>query len=51
MKEKLEQFHYLAAGADIEISYDDRSLYEMDAKGGALALINHFFAQEKLYED
>ena len=51
MKEKLEQFHYLAAGADIEISYDDRSLYEMDAKGGALALINHFFAQEQLYED
>jgi len=51
MQQKLKQFHYLASGRDIEIIYDDSSLYDMDAKGGALALINHFFSQDKLYED
>lgn len=48
---KLRQFRYLASGRDIEIVYDDRALFEMDAKGGAHALINHFFSREDLYED
>ena len=51
MQQNLRQFRYLASGRDIEIVYDCRALYDMDATGGALALINHFFSQEKLYED
>jgi len=51
VQKKLRQFRYLASGRDIEIVYDDRALFEMDAKGGAHALINHFFSREDLYED
>lgn len=51
MKEKFRQFHYLASSAPMEVCYDTRLLPELDAKGGAIALLDHFFAQPELYED
>lgn len=51
MREQFSQFHYLASGKPIEIRYDTRPLSELDTRGGALALLNHFFTQKELYED
>ena len=51
MRESFEQFHYLASGRAMELVYDDRSLPELDAKGGAVALLGHFFSREELYSD
>ena len=51
MRQQFEQFHYLASGRDIDVIYDRRPLPELDARGGALALLGRFFADEKLYED
>ena len=51
MKEKFLQFRYLASGSPIDVRYDTRVLPELDAKGGAIALRNHFFSRAELYED
>ena len=51
MKQSFEKFHYLASGNAIELAYDDRPLPELDARGGALALLAHFFSREELYAD
>lgn len=51
MRQQFDQFHYLASGRDIDVVYDRRPLPELDARGGALALLGRFFADEKLYED
>lgn len=51
MRQQFSQFHYLASGKPIEIRYDTRPLSELDTRGGALALLNHFFSQKELYED
>ena len=51
MHEQFQQFHYLASGAPIEVRYDTRALPELDAKGSAIALLNHFFSQPALYEE
>ncbi len=51
MKDKFHQFHYLASGSPMDVRYDTRMLPELDAKGGAIALRNHFFSRSELYED
>lgn len=51
MRKDFNQFHYLASGRAMEVIYDRRPLPDLDAKGGALALLSRFFAQEELYED
>ena len=51
MRQQLHQFHYLASGSPIDVHYDTRLLPELDAKGGAIALLDHFFSDPKLYED
>ena len=51
MRQQFSQFHYLASSKPIEVRYDPRALSELDARGGALALMNHFFSQPELYED
>ena len=51
MRRNFEQFHYLASSKPIEILYDTHSLPDLDARGGAVALLNNFFSQSKLYED
>ena len=51
MGEKFRQFHYLASGAPMEVRYDTRLLPELDARGGAIALLDHFFADPAIYED
>ena len=51
MKQQFDQFHYLASGMAMEVIYDKRPLPELDARGGALALLGRFFSDEKLYED
>lgn len=51
MKEKFHQFHYLASSAPIDVRYDTRMLPELDARGGAIALLDHFFSDPSLYED
>lgn len=51
MREKFHQFHYLASSAPMEVHYDTRLLTELDARGGAIALLNHFFADPGIYED
>lgn len=51
MRQRFDQFHYLASSKPMEILYDQRPLPALDAKGGALALLNHFFSQPALYED
>jgi len=51
MRQQFRQFHYLASGAPMEVRYDTRLLPELDARGGAIALLNHFFSDPTLYED
>ena len=51
MRQQFDQFHYLASGSAMELIYDTRPLPELDARGGAIALLSRFFADEKLYED
>lgn len=51
MKEKFHQFRFLASTTPMEVLYDTRVLPELDAKGGAIALIDHFFADSSIYED
>ena len=51
MVQQFEQFHYLASGRSMELVYDKRPLPELDARGGAIALLGRFFSREELYED
>ena len=51
MREQFHQFHYLASADPIDVRYDTRLLPELDAKGGALALLDRFFSDPKLYEE
>ena len=51
MRQQFQQFHYLASSTPMEVRYDTRLLPELDAKGGAIALLNHFFSDPALYED
>lgn len=51
MQKRFRQFHYLASSNPIDVRYDTRELAELDARGGAIALLNHFFSRPELYED
>lgn len=51
IKEQFNRFHYLASSAAIDIHYDTRTLPELDARGGAFALLDHFFSDPLVYED
>lgn len=51
MRQQFHQFHYLASSVPMEVRYDTRLLPELDAQGGAIALLNHFFSDPTLYED
>ena len=51
MWHNFQQFHYLASSAPMEVRYDNRLLPELDARGGALAILNHFFSDPSIYED
>lgn len=43
--------HYLAFCPPLEIRYDNRPLPFLDAKGGAIALLDHFFSDPAIYAD
>lgn len=47
----LNQCRYISTGTPMEIRYDDRHLPMLDARGGAAALLDHFFADPRLYAD
>lgn len=49
--ESLSQCHYLASSSPLEIRYDSRLLPLLDARGGAIALLDHFFSDPAVYED
>lgn len=49
--ESLSRFHYLQSCPQLEILYDIRSLTELDARGGAIALTDRFFADPSIYMD
>lgn len=51
MRQKFHQFHYLATSTPIDVRYDTRLLPELDARGGTIAMLDHFFADPALYED
>ena len=51
MHEQFRKFHYLATGAPLDVCFDTRLLPELDARGGALTLLDHFFADPLIYED
>jgi predicted NBD/HSP70 family sugar kinase len=51
MWHNFQQFHYLASSAPMEVRYDTRLLPELDARGGAIAMLDHFFSDPTLYED
>lgn len=51
IQEKFRQFHYLASSVPMEVRYDTRILSELDARGGAIALLDHFFSDPSVYED
>lgn len=51
MRQQFHQFRYLASSSPMEVRYDTRMLPELDARGGAIALMNHFFSQNSIYED
>ena len=51
MHEQFRKFHYLATSAPVDVCFDTRLLPELDARGGALTLLDHFFADPLIYED
>jgi len=51
MQEKFRQFHYLATSTPLEVRYDTRLLPELDARGGARAMMDHFFSDPDLFEN
>ena len=51
IRQQFEHFRYLSSGIPMEIRYDTRLLTELDAKGGAIALLDHFFSDPAIYED
>lgn len=51
IREQFHQFHYFASSTPIDIHYDNRNLQELDARGGAFALLDHFFSDPCVYED
>lgn len=51
MRQQFHQFHYLASSTPMEVRYDTRLLPELDARGGAIALLNRFFEDPSIYED
>ena len=51
MRQQFHQFHYLASSTPMEVFYDTRMLPELDARGGAITLLNHFFSDPSIYED
>ena len=51
MQEKFRQFHYLATSMPLEVHYDTRLLSELDARGGACAMLDHFFTDPSIFED
>lgn len=51
IRQNLAQCHYLASSTPMELRYDSRSLPLLDARGGAIALLDHFFSDPSIYED
>ena len=51
MRQKFHQFHYLATSTPMDVRYDTRLLPELDARGGAISMLDHFFSDPALYED
>lgn len=51
IRKSLAKFHYLESCPPIDILYDVRSLTDLDSRGGAIALMNHFFSDISLYTD
>ena len=51
MNEKFQQFHYLAASMPMDVRYDTRLLPELDARGGAISMLDHFFSDPAVFED
>ena len=51
MRTTLTKLHYLQSCPPLDIRYDVRSLTKLDALGGAIALMNHFFSDPQLYMD
>ena len=51
IRQQFQSFHYLATSTPMDIRYDTRALPELDAKGSATALLDHFFSASDLYED
>lgn len=51
IREQFHQFHYFTSCTPIDIHYDTRNLQELDARGGAFALLDHFFSDPHIYED
>ena len=51
MRQQFHQFHYLATSTPMDVHYDTRLLPELDARGGAIAMLDHFFSDPSIYED
>ena len=51
IRQQLSSFRYLSLSQPMEIAYDTRSLTELDALGGAVALIDHYLSRPELYEE
>lgn len=51
MHKRFQQFHYLATSSPLEVCYDTRFLPELDARGGAIAMLDHFFSDPSIFED
>ena len=51
MQEKFRQFHYLATSTPLEVRYDTRLLPELDARGGASAMMDYFFSDPSMFEE
>lgn len=49
MRRQLSAFRYLSLSRPMEIVYDTRSLTDLDALGGAAALIDHYLSRPELY--
>lgn len=51
IRDSLAGCHYLASCPPMELRYDSRTLSLLDAQGGAIALLEHFFQDPTVYED
>ena len=51
LQEQFSHFHYFMSGSPFRVAYDQSPLLDLDAAGGAIAMLEHFVSSPALYEE